>query len=164
MIKLCDWSCCRVAYTRYILILGDNGTIDGQGELWWQKFKKGELKYTRPYLIEIMYSEKIQISNITLINSPSWNVHPVYSRFLSPSLPFFLLSFVSKRSKKHQICCGWMHETNCVTHKVWSFWILRFVVIKCSNVLVQGITILAPVTSPNTDGINPGKHNAFHIH
>jgi len=29
---------------------------------------------------------------------------------------------------------------------------------KCSNVLVQGITILAPVNSPNTDGINPGRH------
>lgn len=63
------------------IILGDNGTIDGQGDLWWQKFHKGELKYTRPYLIEIMYSENVQISNLTLVNSPSWNVHPVYCRF-----------------------------------------------------------------------------------
>ncbi|KAM2227710.1 hypothetical protein ACFXTI_014488 [Malus domestica] len=86
-----------------VVITGDNGTIDGQGAVWWQKFKKGQLNYTRPYLIEIMYSENIQISNLTLVNSPSWNVHPIYS----------------------------------------------------SNVLVQGITILAPVTSPNTDGINP---------
>ncbi|KAL6182240.1 hypothetical protein ACLB2K_043663 [Fragaria x ananassa] len=86
-----------------VVVTGENGTIDGQGELWWQKFRKGELKYTRPYLIEIMFSENIQISNLTFINSPSWNVHPVYS----------------------------------------------------SNVLVQGLTILAPVTSPNTDGINP---------
>uniref|UniRef100_A0A5B7BTP2 Putative polygalacturonase n=1 Tax=Davidia involucrata TaxID=16924 RepID=A0A5B7BTP2_DAVIN len=82
---------------------GENGTIDGQGAPWWEKFHKGELKYTRPYLIEIMYSENIQISNLTLVDSPSWNIHPVYS----------------------------------------------------SNVIVQGITILAPVTSPNTDGINP---------
>lgn len=86
-----------------VIITGDNGTIDGQGDLWWQKFHKNQLKYTRPYLIEIMYSSNIQISNLTLVNSPSWNVHPVYS----------------------------------------------------SNVVVQGITILAPVTSPNTDGINP---------
>lgn len=28
---------------------------------------------------------------------------------------------------------------------------------ECSNVIIQGLTILAPVTSPNTDGINPGK-------
>ncbi|KAK4788393.1 hypothetical protein SAY86_019712 [Trapa natans] len=86
-----------------VVVTGDNGTIDGQGALWWQKFHGGKLKYTRPYLIEFMYSDFIQISNLTLLNSPSWNVHPVYS----------------------------------------------------SNILIQGVTILAPVKSPNTDGINP---------
>ncbi|KAB2074432.1 hypothetical protein ES319_A07G153400v1 [Gossypium barbadense] len=86
-----------------VIVTGANGTIDGQGSFWWQKFHKGKLKYTRPYLIVFMYSDTIQISNLTLLNSPSWNVHPVYS----------------------------------------------------SNILIQGITILAPVKSPNTDGINP---------
>ncbi|XP_027180671.1 probable polygalacturonase [Coffea eugenioides] len=86
-----------------VVITGDNGTIDGQGEPWWDKFHKGELQYTRPYLIELLYSDNIQISNLTLVNSPSWNIHPTYS----------------------------------------------------SNVIVQGVTITAPVTSPNTDGINP---------
>lgn len=64
----------------FLFLSGDNGTIDGQGESWWNKFHKGELQYTRPYLIEIMYSENVQISNLTLLNSPSWNVHPIYSR------------------------------------------------------------------------------------
>ncbi|KAM3344622.1 putative polygalacturonase isoform X1 [Capsicum galapagoense] len=86
-----------------VIITGENGTIDGQGELWWLKFHSKKLKYTRPYLIEIMHSDNIQISNLTLVNSPSWNIHPVYS----------------------------------------------------SNIIVQGITILAPIKSPNTDGINP---------
>ncbi|CAN1309006.1 Probable polygalacturonase [Linum perenne] len=86
-----------------VIITGENGTIDGQGAYWWQQFHKSKLKYTRPYLIELMYSDGIQISNLTLLNSPSWNVHPIYS----------------------------------------------------SNIMVKGITILAPVTSPNTDGINP---------
>ncbi|KAM7472231.1 hypothetical protein LguiA_010414 [Lonicera macranthoides] len=86
-----------------VIVTGDNGTIDGQGALWWQQFHGKKLKYTRPYLIEIMHSDNIQISNLTFLNSPSWNVHPVYS----------------------------------------------------SNILIQGITILAPVKSPNTDGINP---------
>ncbi|KAK1376846.1 Polygalacturonase [Heracleum sosnowskyi] len=86
-----------------VVVTGENGTIDGQGALWWQQFHKKKLKYTRPYLIEILHSDNIQISNLTFLNSPSWNVHPVYS----------------------------------------------------SNILIQGITILAPVTSPNTDGINP---------
>ncbi|KAL2336020.1 hypothetical protein Fmac_010466 [Flemingia macrophylla] len=62
-----------------VIVTGDNGTIDGQGAFWWQKFHEKKLKYTRPYLIELMFSHNIQISNLTLLNSPSWNVHPVYS-------------------------------------------------------------------------------------
>jgi len=40
-----------------------------------------------------------------------------------------------------------------------------------SNIIVKGLTILAPVDSPNTDGINPGKkivsfllYTYFHLH
>ncbi|MCL7044046.1 hypothetical protein MKW94_021541 [Papaver nudicaule] len=63
-----------------VIITGDNGTIDGQGASWWGKYLNNTLTYTRPYLIEIMFSNQIQISNITLLNSPSWNVHPIYSK------------------------------------------------------------------------------------
>lgn len=86
-----------------VVITGNNGTINGQGAPWWDKFKNDKLKATRPFLIEMMYTNQLQISNITLVNSPFWNIHPVYS----------------------------------------------------SNILVQGVTILAPVSVPNTDGINP---------
>ncbi|XXG76533.1 hypothetical protein AAC387_Pa08g0864 [Persea americana] len=86
-----------------VVITGDNGTIDGQGTPWWDKFKNKELQYTRGYLIEIMFSDHILISNLTLINSTSWTIHPVYS----------------------------------------------------SNVIVKGVTILARIPSPNTDGIDP---------
>ncbi|PRQ38529.1 putative galacturan 1,4-alpha-galacturonidase [Rosa chinensis] len=86
-----------------VVITGNNGTIDGQGAPWWDKFKKGLLKVTRPYLVDIMYSNQIQISNLTFRNSPSWHIHPIYS----------------------------------------------------SNITIQGLTILAPVTVPNTDGIDP---------
>ncbi|KAL6191254.1 hypothetical protein ACLB2K_037645 [Fragaria x ananassa] len=86
-----------------VVITGNNGTIDGQGAPWWDKFEKGILNVTRPYLLEIMFSNQIQISNLTFTNSPSWHIHPVYS----------------------------------------------------SNITIQGITILAPVEVPNTDGINP---------
>ncbi|KAH8511532.1 hypothetical protein H0E87_008922 [Populus deltoides] len=87
-----------------VIITGNNGTVDGQGAVWWEKFNEKKLKkLERPYLIEIMYSDQVQISNITLINSPQWHVHPIYS----------------------------------------------------SNVWIQGVTILAPVDVPNTDGINP---------
>ncbi|RCV19801.1 hypothetical protein SEVIR_4G004900v4 [Setaria viridis] len=86
-----------------VVITGNNGTIDGQGAMWWSKFHQNKLKYTRGYLVELMWSDTIFISNVTLVNSPAWNIHPVYS----------------------------------------------------SNIVVQGVTILAPTRSPNTDGINP---------
>ncbi|KAL8557266.1 hypothetical protein ACS0TY_004634 [Phlomoides rotata] len=86
-----------------VVITGGNGTIDGQGESWWKKFKSHQLKNTRPYLIEILNSNQVQISDLTLINSPSWNIHPTY----------------------------------------------------CRDVIIESITITAPIDSPNTDGINP---------
>ncbi|KAI4369869.1 hypothetical protein MLD38_018267 [Melastoma candidum] len=86
-----------------VILTGEGGTIDGQGEAWWRKFHGGKLKYTRPHLVEIMHSTSFQISNLTLLNSPFWTLHPVYS----------------------------------------------------SNVIIQALRILAPVKSPNTDGIDP---------
>jgi len=86
-----------------VVITGNNGTLDGQGQPWWKKFKSDKLDATRPYMIELLYSDQIQISNLTIINSPSWFVHPTYS----------------------------------------------------SNIIIKGLTILAPIESPNTDGIDP---------
>jgi polygalacturonase len=94
-----------------VAITGDNGTIDGQGAMWWSKFHKNQLKYTRGYLIEVMHSASVFIANVTLVNSPAWNIHPVYSR----------------------------------------------------DVVVQRVTILAPVRSPNTDGINPDSCSGVRI-
>lgn len=86
-----------------VIITGDNGTIDGQGSIWWDWFHNKTLNFTRPHLVELMYSTKVVISNLTFINSPFWTIHPVY----------------------------------------------------CSDVLIQNVTILAPLDSPNTDGIDP---------
>nr|QDK56823.1 polygalacturonase [Mangifera indica] len=86
-----------------IIITGDNGTIDGQGKIWWNWFQSGTLDYTRPHLVELMNSTGVVISNLTFLNSPFWTLHPVY----------------------------------------------------CSHVKVRNVTILAPLDSPNTDGIDP---------
>ncbi|KAF5732045.1 polygalacturonase [Tripterygium wilfordii] len=86
-----------------VVITGGNGTIDGQGSIWWDWFHNNTLDYTRPHLIELMNSTGILISNLTFLNSPFWTIHPVY----------------------------------------------------CSHVTVQNVTILAPLDSPNTDGIDP---------
>ncbi|KAE8666697.1 Detected protein of confused Function [Hibiscus syriacus] len=49
---------------------GENGTIDGQGSVWWNWFRRETLNYTRPDLIELMNSTGIVISNLTFLNSP----------------------------------------------------------------------------------------------
>ncbi|EXB44467.1 putative polygalacturonase [Morus notabilis] len=61
-----------------IIITGDNGTIDGQGSIWWDWFDNKTLNYTRPHLVEFINSTGIVISNLTFINSPFWAIHPVY--------------------------------------------------------------------------------------
>ncbi|KAK3122514.1 hypothetical protein QOZ80_8AG0614650 [Eleusine coracana subsp. coracana] len=86
-----------------VVITGNNGTIDGQGKMWWELWWNRTLNHTRGHLIELVNSTNILISNVTLRNSPFWTVHPVY----------------------------------------------------CSNVVIKGLTILAPLNAPNTDGIDP---------
>ncbi|KAJ6798688.1 putative polygalacturonase [Iris pallida] len=61
-----------------VVITGGNGTIDGQGSVWWDRFNNHTLDYTRPHLIELMYSTEVIISNLTFKNSPFWAIHPVY--------------------------------------------------------------------------------------
>ncbi|KAK1299815.1 putative polygalacturonase [Acorus calamus] len=86
-----------------VVITGQNGSIDGRGKMWWELWWNRTLEHTRGHLIEFINSRNILISNVTLLNSPFWTVHPVY----------------------------------------------------CSDVVIKGVTILAPLHSPNTDGIDP---------
>ncbi|KAF9601030.1 hypothetical protein IFM89_015015 [Coptis chinensis] len=61
-----------------VIITGENGTIDGQGDVWWNMWKQRTLQFTRPHLVEFMNSRNIIISNVIFQNSPFWNIHPVY--------------------------------------------------------------------------------------
>ncbi|KAL5791879.1 hypothetical protein ACOSP7_000473 [Xanthoceras sorbifolium] len=61
-----------------VVITGDNGTIDGQGSVWWEQFKSHTLNHSRPHLVELIGSNNVTISNLTFLNSPAWNIHPVY--------------------------------------------------------------------------------------
>ncbi|CAL4996136.1 unnamed protein product [Urochloa decumbens] len=61
-----------------VVVTGNNGTIDGQGEMWWELWWNRTLNHTRGHLVELVNSSNILISNITLRNSPFWTVHPVY--------------------------------------------------------------------------------------
>lgn len=61
-----------------ISITGDNGTIDGQGSVWWDYFHSHSLNYSRPHLIELVNSDGVLISNLTFLNPPAWAIHQVY--------------------------------------------------------------------------------------
>uniref|UniRef100_A0A453KUH8 Polygalacturonase n=1 Tax=Aegilops tauschii subsp. strangulata TaxID=200361 RepID=A0A453KUH8_AEGTS len=58
-----------------VIITGHNGTINGQGQSWWIKFRKKLLNHTRGPLVQLMRSSNITISNITLRDSPFWTLH-----------------------------------------------------------------------------------------
>ena len=107
------------------------GQIDGQGKVWWDAFWKTDkirmqsgirerepdnpkgspLKYPRPRMINLYRCNNVQISDLSITNSPSWTIHPVY----------------------------------------------------CRNVNIQGVSIVQPYESPNTDGINPESCNGVRI-
>lgn len=53
------------------------GTIDAQGEYWWENFKAGTLNYPRPRLISFEDSSRLIFEGIQLINSPSWTINPI---------------------------------------------------------------------------------------
>ncbi|GLT25124.1 hypothetical protein SLA2020_002750 [Shorea laevis] len=61
-----------------VVITGQNGTIDGQGNMWWDLLWNKTLKYTRGHLLELMNSDYILVANLTFLNSPFWTIHPVY--------------------------------------------------------------------------------------
>ncbi|CAL0304812.1 unnamed protein product [Lupinus luteus] len=59
-----------------VVITGHNGTINGQGQIWWTKYLHKLLNHTRGPLVQLMWSSNIVISNITLLDSPFWTLHP----------------------------------------------------------------------------------------
>ncbi|CAL1352715.1 unnamed protein product [Linum trigynum] len=61
-----------------VVITGQNGTVDGQGKMWWDLWWNRTLEHTRGHLVELMNSHNILISNLTFRNSPFWTVHPIY--------------------------------------------------------------------------------------
>ncbi|XP_010486207.1 PREDICTED: probable polygalacturonase isoform X1 [Camelina sativa] len=62
-----------------VVVTGDNGTIDGQGLVWWDRFTSHSLKYNRPHLIEFILSENVIVSNLTFLNAPAHTIHSIYS-------------------------------------------------------------------------------------
>ncbi|XP_051142163.1 probable polygalacturonase isoform X2 [Andrographis paniculata] len=62
-----------------VVITGNNGTIDGQGLVWWELYSNHSLNYSRPHLVELNGSDNVVISNLTFVDAPAWSIHSVYS-------------------------------------------------------------------------------------
>lgn len=92
------------------LTITGSGTIDGNGQVWWEEAEKARQKVSgftlpRPNLFTLQRCTNVRISGIKLINSPKFH----------------------------------------------------FVPSECEDVTVDGVTILAPERSANTDGIDPSN-------
>ncbi|HEU6447188.1 MAG TPA: glycosyl hydrolase family 28 protein [Verrucomicrobiae bacterium] len=83
------------------------GTIDGQGQVWWNAFRANSKMIHRPYLVKFTDCQRVSVTGVKLINSPMFHLVPQ----------------------------------------------------NCTDVTIQGITILSPEDAPNTDGIDPSGWN-----
>jgi len=63
-----------------VLIIGE-GTLEGNGHNYWDypKVKRGAW---RPRLFQIINSKNVTLQGITIQNSPSWTIHPLFSNDL----------------------------------------------------------------------------------
>lgn len=49
--------------------------VDGQGGAWWAGVENRTLSLTPGHLIEFLWSTDVEVSHVTLLDSPFWNLH-----------------------------------------------------------------------------------------
>ena len=115
------------------------GTLDGQGEAWWQFLRnlKEEQNRFGEVRTQTKWQKMHQELNQKTIKPDNWNWNA--SHFLRPP-------FIHPFDCKNILIEG-------VTIKNSPFWTINPAL--CENVTVTGVTILNPPDSYNTDGINP---------
>lgn len=62
------------------IVIDGGGTIDGRGQSWWADRAPAN---RRPRLIVFRHSSRILMENVTVKNSPSWQIVPYYSDHLT---------------------------------------------------------------------------------
>lgn len=83
-----------VINAKNVLLYGE-GIIDGQAtsSTWWKDPKNQPGNIFRPRLLFISNSKEVVVQGLTFKNSPSWNIHPYFSKKLS----FYSLSVQSEK-------------------------------------------------------------------
>ena len=54
--------------------ISGEGVIDGQGQIWWDKFTAKEITFRRPQLLFIENCERLEIAGITTLNPPNTHI------------------------------------------------------------------------------------------
>ena len=57
-----------------VTITGE-GTVDGQGEDWWEAVRAGRLQH-RPRLVSFQKCMRVRVEGVRLTRSPAWTIHP----------------------------------------------------------------------------------------
>jgi polygalacturonase len=65
-----------------IAVVG-RGTVDGRGEVWWQKHRDKTLDYPRPRLISFDECTNVLVEGITCMNSPAWTITPLRCEYVT---------------------------------------------------------------------------------
>lgn len=61
------------------IAIAGSGTIDGQGDWWWQNQRnRTVVKSGRPKLVQLWNCSRVVVTGVTLRDSPFWCLHPVY--------------------------------------------------------------------------------------
>lgn len=54
-----------------------HGTLDGNGQFWWDLFRNKQNQYPRPKLVSFDTCKHVLLSGVKMVNSPSWTVNPI---------------------------------------------------------------------------------------
>lgn len=80
--RKCHRACLHADNANNIAVTG-RGTLDGHGSYWWKLFREDNLEVPRPKLIGFTDCENVLIETITILNSPSWTVHPLRCKIVN---------------------------------------------------------------------------------
>jgi polygalacturonase len=130
------------AYQAEDIAIVGRGTIDGQGQAWWDFLHKLRSNRDEPRSKWQEEFARLNKDKITELNYGPLNIG-----FLRP--PFF----------QPYECTNVLVEGISIRNS--PFW--NVTPVYCEDVNVRGVTIISPATSPNTDGINPDSCRNVHI-
>ena len=124
------------AYKAQDIAIVGRGTLDGQGQAWWDFYRKISRGGTN-ILPRTKWQEEFSRLNKDTIAELNYRLLDI--GFLRPP-------FIQPNECSNVLVEG-------VTIRNSPFW--NVTPVFCDNVNVRGVTIISPATSPNTDGINP---------